>query len=311
MPESVSGTFWSQHRVTECPNCKALNSFKKRKCKGCGWERGTRSIEPSRLGGQQPGNTTQRDHDGAYAFKQDVDYVDCPGCPKCLPNDGLVLRRGSWRPTESYETILMLTKSPGYFADQEAVREKANPDTQRSKPVDSGIADGNVFNGDRRQNYEKERHRVSSRNLRDVWQFPTQAYGGAHFATFPERLPEICIKASTSEWGVCPVCGAPWARVIKRESHYSQREEAHAPNNCPTKVDSTGWEEPTSQTLGWRPTCKCGREDVVPATVLDPFCGTGTTLFVAKKLGRRSIGYDISEEYCQMALERTRQGVLF
>ena len=38
--------------------------------------------------------------------------------------------------------------------------------------------------------------------------------------------------------------------------------------------------------------------------VLDPFCGTGTTMLVASQLGRRSVGIDISEEYIQQAEER-------
>ena len=38
--------------------------------------------------------------------------------------------------------------------------------------------------------------------------------------------------------------------------------------------------------------------------VLDPFCGTGTTLFAAKTLGRKSVGIDISREYLESAAER-------
>jgi DNA modification methylase len=38
--------------------------------------------------------------------------------------------------------------------------------------------------------------------------------------------------------------------------------------------------------------------------VLDPFCGTGTTMLVALKLGRRSIGIDLSEEYLRTAADR-------
>jgi len=41
--------------------------------------------------------------------------------------------------------------------------------------------------------------------------------------------------------------------------------------------------------------------------VLDPFCGAGTTLWVAKKLGRRAIGIDVSEEYCKLSVDRIRQ----
>ena len=35
--------------------------------------------------------------------------------------------------------------------------------------------------------------------LQDVWNIPTSNYQGAHFAVFPEKLPELCIKAGTKE----------------------------------------------------------------------------------------------------------------
>jgi site-specific DNA-methyltransferase (adenine-specific) len=38
--------------------------------------------------------------------------------------------------------------------------------------------------------------------------------------------------------------------------------------------------------------------------VLDPFCGTGTTMLTAYRLGRKSLGIDISEEYISVAQER-------
>jgi DNA modification methylase len=38
--------------------------------------------------------------------------------------------------------------------------------------------------------------------------------------------------------------------------------------------------------------------------VLDPFNGAGTTTFVANKLGRKYIGIDISETYCEIAESR-------
>jgi site-specific DNA-methyltransferase (adenine-specific) len=44
--------------------------------------------------------------------------------------------------------------------------------------------------------------------------------------------------------------------------------------------------------------------------ILDPFLGSGTTCYCAKKLGRHSIGIEISEKYCQIAVERLRQGVM-
>ena len=44
--------------------------------------------------------------------------------------------------------------------------------------------------------------------------------------------------------------------------------------------------------------------------VLDPFCGAGTALYVAKQLRRRFIGIDVKQEYCDMSEKRLAQGVL-
>lgn len=154
------------------------------------------------------------------------------------------------------------------------------------------------------------------RNKRDVWKIATCQRKEAHFASFPDTLPEICIKAGTSEYGCCPACGAPYMRVLKKvASTMNIRVRDNKKGIIDQKsgigeqygasdeeIEEYGEERAgTTETIGWRPTCSCNAGDPVPCVTLDPFMGRGTVALVSRELGRSSIGIELNPEYVEIS----------
>lgn len=216
------------------------------------------------------------------------------------------------RPTKVHEYIFLLTKSAKYYYDAEAVKEEnADPTRTNYKPGKEAYSEGNVHDssGRKRRNDGFQAYAEGKichgRNRRTVWTVMTKPYAGAHFATFPPDLVEPCVLAGTSERGVCPVCNAPWERLTERTSMVIDRS-SRTHKFGRTRTSGKMVEPPSSSTIGWKPTCV---HDVlpVPATVLDPFCGSSTTGAVARKHGRHYIGIDLNPDY--LLLSQKRMGI--
>ncbi len=169
------------------------------------------------------------------------------------------------RPTKAHEYLFLLTKSPRYFYDADAIREPAEwarwGDQTNGKHEGSESAAGWIGSkskadlqqrsaGNRREfrgggaytqgrsfdNDAEIPNRTpgndgvapSGRNKRSVWEIATEAYPDAHFATFPQALVEPCVKAGCPEW-VCGTCGKARERIVERqnESTYAQIQREH------------------------------------------------------------------------------------
>ena len=216
------------------------------------------------------------------------------------------------RPTRAHEYLFLLTKSAKYFYDADAIREPFSHWTLERGAKNHGPQFYHRANGDEnREGYDPEAH--AGANKRTVWSIATQPYSSAHFATYPEKLVEPCILAGTSERGVCGVTGDPWERVVEQsrtfESGSGRSGNAISGKNG-SRVQGGGETGDVrrgpvvhTSTTGWQPTCDHDSEPV-PAVVLDPFCGSGTTGVVALRHGRSFIGIELNPEYIELARKR-------
>ncbi len=118
------------------------------------------------------------------------------------------------RPTKSHEYVFMLAKSARYYWDAEAVREQALNTGGNGPWGPRGDAKRNAAT--RTDLPTDPWEETAGRNLRSVWTIPTQAYAGAHFATFPTKLVMPCVKAGCPPGGLVldPFVGSGTTLVV-------------------------------------------------------------------------------------------------
>lgn len=212
------------------------------------------------------------------------------------------------RPTCAHEKVWLLTKAATYFYDADAVAEPSEMKPQQRLTPRASHPKGDA--GRQKHTQPEGGTAYETRNLRNVWHLNPEPFPGAHFATMPATLAERCIKAGTSERGCCPLCGAPWVRMVE-----TKRTRDGKPLDGGWDIDAGGrrlgatgvghWRDKTvSTTTGWTPSCSCPEHEPVPQTVLDPFSGAGTTLVVASRLQRNAIGIELNPQYVELARRR-------
>lgn len=218
------------------------------------------------------------------------------------------------RCTKAHEYVFLLTKSERYYYDAEAIKvDASSATTEQNRHGFSGAFKGQFRGTPGEERFQNGRPIESPEfckdgkaNRRSVWTITTKPYSGAHFATMPPQLAELCILAGTSAEGCCSICLAPFVRVVERK-----RTPTRPGDDTKVTGDSLtdGNRDPqrhvtTSKTTGWVRSCKCHLATTWPCVVLDPFGGSGTTLAVAAEHGRDGVACELNAEYIKLAEQR-------
>lgn len=291
MPSSVTGWSWQRCRVKV-----AARPVGKTKATALGV-----------LPGRDPAGSTHKATGRLSDPSGLASWRDCPGCKKCSANDGLILRKGSWRPTSSWEPVLMLAKSSTYFCDQEAVKTPPSAATI-SRDQYTRILDDEDEQFAVRHDHETV---CNGANPRDVWTIGHEPLKEKHYAAYPTELVERCLRAGTSSKGYCHECGMPWVRVVeavdtgktqKMADGWDTGKGGHGKfHRNGSEKGEAGKPVMANQTVGWRSSCTCPTHEPCPGLVLDPFAGSGRTGIAAQRLGLDFIGVELNDEYASMA----------
>lgn len=123
-----------------------------------------------------------------------------------------------------------------------------------------------------------------------------------HRAFYMRKTDPKPMPGGRTRWSVEPI----W--VLSREGFVSLGGDDCCEASTPRKGRDSGatghpYEKPIA-VIKWL----VGK--TTASTILDPFCGSGTTLRAAKDMGRKAIGIETEEAYCEMTARRMEQGVL-
>ncbi|MCB9448668.1 MAG: site-specific DNA-methyltransferase [Flavobacteriales bacterium] len=209
-----------------------------------------------------------------WVVRNDVIWAKPNGMPESVKD----------RFSKRHEYIFFLVKHKRYYFDMDSIRDPHKPQSvkraaraRKSDKLDAGqygvsFKQGNVgyddLNGKLKRGELRCVHSKGKNpgDVSDFWAVSTRPSFSKHFATFNTDLISKPILAGCPE-KVCSQCGKPPLPV--------RNNEANTGCGC-----NTGFE---------------------PGIVLDPFCGTGTTLIRALELNRQVIGIDGSGDYTGIA----------
>lgn len=118
------------------------------------------------------------------------------------------------RCTKAHEYVFLLSKSPSYYYDSEAIKEKSVVAGKIRRADTNKYIPNEKINGIRKDVIQSD-----FANKRSVWTVATKPYNEAHFATFPEKLIEPMILAGCPEGGIVldPFIGAGTTGLVARK----------------------------------------------------------------------------------------------